>query len=85
MWAGRGFSLSVTTGVGVVRSTGAVRFRLSLAPTLFYSQNLPFPIFANTTPGRSSHANPFHGPGASMDLPLRLGDRHLLGRRAGAQ
>src|SRR5262245_36243742 len=79
MWAGRGFNVNITSGVGVIRSTGSVRFRLAVAPTLSYSQNLPFQIFANTTPGRSAHANPFYGPGNSMDYPLRFGDRHLLG------
>jgi hypothetical protein len=80
LWAGRGWSLSFTGGLGFEQPYKSARLRAVLAPTVVYSQNLPFQIFPNTTPARSDYANPFHGPDASsIDLPHRFGDRHVLG------
>lgn len=78
LWAGRGWNLSVNGGVALQQPYRNTILRVVLAPTLVYSQNRPFQIFPNTTPGRSDYANPFHGPDASLDLPHRFGDRHLL-------
>ena len=51
--------------------------RGALAPSLVYSENLPFQIFPDTVAGRSAYANPFHGRASSIDLPLRFGDEPL--------
>ena len=82
LWAGRGWNGSVTSGVELwIPLSGNASVRLRVAPTLFYSQNRPFQVFASTDPTRSAYANPFHeaASGASLDLPHRFGDRHLLG------
>ena len=81
LWAGRGWNFTVTGGVAARRQHRLAGIRAVIAPTLAYSQNLPFQIFPNRTPGRSGFANPFHGTesGASLDLPHRFGNRHLLG------
>lgn len=78
LWAGKGLNLSVSAGVAWEHPTRHGSVRLALAPTVLYSQNLPFVHFPYPAPDRLSYANPFHGPGASADLPLRFGDRHLL-------
>lgn len=80
LWAGRGTSLSLTTGLAYEQPYRRARLRLVAAPTLVYARNRPFQVFPGTSPDRSAYANPFHGPesGASMDLPHRFGDRHLL-------
>jgi len=83
LWAGRGVNLSVNGGLALAQPYRGTVLRLVLAPTFFYSQNRPFQVFPNRTPGRSGYANPFHGPEASLDLPHRFGDRHLLGLDAG--
>lgn len=81
LWAGRGLSVSVGGGVALHQPYRGVVLRAVVAPTLYYSQNQPFQVFPNRTPGRSPFANPFHGAetGASLDLPHRFGNRHLLG------
>lgn len=80
MWAGRGKSVKVSAGARAEWQTRYGRLRLDVAPQLLYSQNLPFQTIHDSVPGRSAYANPFHGPSvdASLDLPLRFGDRHLL-------
>lgn len=78
MWAGRGLSTSLMGGIAYERRYMTAMIRAVLAPALHYSQNLPFQTFPSTTPGRSQYSNPFHGIGASLDLPHRFGDRHLL-------
>jgi hypothetical protein len=84
LWAGRGWNLSFTGGLAYDVPYRSARIRIVAAPTIVYSQNLPFQIFPNTTPGRSTYANPFHGaPVSSLDLPHRFGDRHLLTLDAG--
>ncbi|HEX7937382.1 MAG TPA: capsule assembly Wzi family protein [Gemmatimonadaceae bacterium] len=79
MWAGRGTNASINGGFDAQKAIGATTLHLVVAPTLYYSANAPFPLIANRTPGRSGWANPFHGPDASLDLPLRFGDRPILG------
>jgi hypothetical protein len=77
LWAGRGLNGSITTGAAL-EYRGAARVRAVIAPTLAYSQNLPFQIFPGPESG-SAYANPFHsGPESFIDLPHRFGDRHLL-------
>jgi hypothetical protein len=79
MWAGRGWNLALTGGVAAEHPLGNARVRVILAPTAVYAANLPFHVLQGTAPGRSAFSNPFHGraPGASMDLPLRFGDRPI--------
>lgn len=79
LWAGRGLNVSVTGGVGIAQPYRSVMLRAAFVPTVHYSQNRPFQVVENRTPGRSGYANPFHGPAASLDMPLRFGDRPLLG------
>lgn len=82
LWAGRGTNSIVTVGVDA-------RFgplRIVLLPQLTSSENRPFqviPYSQSAVPVRSVWANPFHGPGSSLDLPLRFGDRALKGIAAG--
>ena len=82
MWAGRGLSFAVNGGLGGRWSIGRASLRLAVAPTLTYSQNLPFPLIPASSASRSPYSAPFHGtdvfPDASLDLPIRFGDRHLL-------
>ncbi len=80
LWAGRGWSFSVNGGLALAQPYRRAILRVIVAPTLVYSQNQPFQVFPDTTPGRSAYANPFHNPSsqASLDLPHRFGDRHLL-------
>ena len=79
LWAGRGWNASVTAGLTTTHLGRGVLLRITLAPTLFYSQNAPFQIAPDTSGQRSGYANPFHVLPYSMDLPQRFGDRHLLG------
>ncbi len=79
LWAGRGGSTSIEGGFRATHTLRGVTLRLAVEPMAFYSQNLPFQVFPNRTPGRSGYANPFHGPEASLDLPHRFGDRPVLG------
>ncbi len=79
LWAGRGWNFSLGAGVALEQQFHGTTVHIRVAPTMYYSQNRPFQIFPGTTPGRSAFANPFHGEGASLDLPHRFGDRHLLG------
>lgn len=80
LWAGRGSNFSITGGLSLHRPTRGARLHIVLAPTLAYSENRPFQIFPYTAADRSAYANPFHGSqsGASLDMPLRFGDRYLL-------
>jgi hypothetical protein len=78
LWAGRGWNAAVTGGGGAAVVTKHGSVRLLIAPTLVFSQNLPFPIFAGREPDRSPYSSPFHGSGSSADLPLRFGDRYLV-------
>lgn len=67
LWAGRGLSTEVSTGV-------RVRWRwltAQLAPLAAWQQNRPFHAPANAVPGLSPWANPFNG--GNIDLPLRMG------------
>lgn len=79
MWAGRGLNLSVTDGIGFNTEWFGKSVRIVLAPTVTYSQNLPFQIIAPEDTSRSAYASPFHDGRASADLPLRFGDQPLLG------
>ena len=79
MWAGRGWSVAATAGVSVTAHLRrATVVTLVLAPTVLYSQNLPFQVFAGTNPQRSPYASPFHDATSSMDLPMRFGDLYLV-------
>ena len=78
LWAGRGWNVSVNAGVALEQPYRSSVIRLVVAPTIVYSENLPFQIFPSTVPGRSQYANPFHGPDSPIDLPLRFGDRYLV-------
>jgi len=79
MWAGRGWNAMVGGGLGSqVRWRGA-ELRVVVAPTLVFSQNLPFPFLPNDNAARSVFASPWHNPGEpSLDIPVRFGDRYLL-------
>jgi hypothetical protein len=79
LWAGRGWNTSITAGLAGTRAMGGAVVTARAAPTLVYSQNLPFQVIPASISGRSSYANPFHPVTASIDMPLRFGDRHLLG------
>lgn len=83
MWAGRGWSLSMSGGFAIERRLRGYRVKAQIAPELTYSQNRPFDMFPGAVPGRSAFSSPFHGPEASADVPLRFGDRHLLRVDAG--
>jgi len=81
LWAGRGWNMSVTAGVGGegrIPVAGRPTVRVVLAPTLTYSQNLPVQILPNYEYGRSLYSNPLHRRGASLDYPMRFGDLYLL-------
>jgi hypothetical protein len=79
LWAGRGWNFSANAGASYEHPYRNAIIRVAVAPTVAYSQNLPFQVFPNTTPGRSAWANPFHGSETfSIDLPHRFGDRHVL-------
>ena len=79
LWAGRGWSFGISGGLAArFQAVNGPVVQVVLAPALLYSQNAPFQVFPSLAPGRSSYANPFHGPEASLDLPHRFGDRHLL-------
>lgn len=78
LWAGRGWSASVTAGVGASWTRRSILVRVAVAPTLSYSQNLPFQTATYLTGPRADYRNPFHGSEAPLDLPLRFGDRHLV-------
>src|SRR5262249_7787783 len=45
IWGGRGVNLSITGGGAATRSYGGYTLRAVFAPTLAYSQNLPFQFF----------------------------------------
>jgi hypothetical protein len=79
MWAGRGASGQVTTGVRMA----AGRVSLILAPQLTYSQNLEFQTLPPPTFEGSLFASPWYRGRHSADLPLRFGDRSLLSLRPG--
>lgn len=82
MWAGKGWNVSLSGGIGTRQRVRRADLKLVIAPSLNYSQNRSFPVMAATSPGRSPYSAPFHGtdvyPRASIDLPIRFGDRHLL-------
>lgn len=80
MWAGRGTSFTISGGVRADRSMKFGMLSLSVAPTIDYSQNLPYQIIPDGSAGRSGYASPFHRPGplSSADTPIRFGDRHIL-------
>lgn len=78
MWAGRGGNFLFSSGLRIDGLGGLGPFSLVLAPALVYSQNLPFQVIPDSTPGRSPYSSPFHHDPFSADLPLRFGDRHLL-------
>jgi hypothetical protein len=81
LWAGRGANASVTSGVAAGYHSSSWTVEATLAPTLFYSQNLPFDIATEPAPGRSTYSSPWHldATTGSADLPLRFGDRGLRG------
>jgi hypothetical protein len=78
MWAGRGSNISASAGAALAVRFRGVGLRLSIAPTVVQSQNLPFAFLPGTDTSRSSYSSPFHGPESSIDLPLRFGDQEIL-------
>jgi len=78
MWAGRGLNAQIGGGGSASFDVRGTIVHVIANPVLLYSQNAPFPIFIDTLSDRSAFANPFHGPGASIDAPLRFGDLYLL-------
>ena len=74
LWAGRGMNVGLSGGLESSVRLRRTLVRVRLAPTMVYSQNLPFPIIRGTMPSRSAFANPLHDSTSSMDLPLRFGD-----------
>lgn len=79
LWAGRGFSASVTAGVSGGYERGHFGLDAQIAPTFAFSQNLPFDFFPGRAPGRSFYSSPWHldAETGSADLPLRFGDAPL--------
>lgn len=77
LWAGRG--LNVVAAAGITGGYEGTRYalRVALQPAVSYSANRPFDIRPGITPGRSVYSSPFHGGAASLDLPIRFGDRRL--------
>jgi hypothetical protein len=76
LWAGRGWSHSVTAGI--MYSLGPVR--VIAAPTYVSEENRDFQVipYGQDSPvPRSVWANPFHQPPESIDMPLRFGDRRI--------
>ena len=67
LWAGRGLSTEVATGV----RARWMWLTAQLAPLAAWQQNRPFHAPASTVPGVSPYANPFNG--GNIDLPLRMG------------
>jgi len=83
LWAGKGHNLYFSSGINVERREKYGLFSLTLAPAVLYSQNQPFQVRPDSTPGRSAYSSPFHRPPFSADLPQRFGDRHILRIDAG--
>ena len=77
MWAGRGMNASVTAGAAIGYRGEQLALAIVAAPTIAYSQNLPFDILPGRAPGRSAYSSPWHLSNGSADLPLRFGDRSL--------
>ncbi|MEX2156135.1 MAG: hypothetical protein WD773_04790 [Gemmatimonadales bacterium] len=78
LWAGRGWSLALRTGVRV--EVG--RLSVTLAPELLGSENIPYdlapPEVTLARPsGRSLYSSPWHIRPFSIDLPQRFGDPPL--------
>jgi hypothetical protein len=78
MWAGRGISFTAAGGLGLDETVYGFRIQGAFAPALIFSENKPFEVFRSPDAGRSPFASPFHGPGLSMDYPLRFGQRYLV-------
>lgn len=74
LWAGRGASASVTTGLAINRDWRGYPVELVVAPTIAHSQNRPFFVLPGRAPGISTFSSPWHIPPYSADLPLRFGD-----------
>lgn len=68
VWAGRGLTTALRTGVGA--RYGPIS--LTFAPVLFWSQNREFKLTPNGQPGPLAFADPNHP--TSIDLPQRFGD-----------
>jgi hypothetical protein len=76
LWAGRGWSRSITPAV-IARTGWAT---LILAPSFVSSDNERFQVIPYPQVGRSPRsvwANPFHPLPESIDLPLRFGDQRV--------
>lgn len=69
-WNGRGGTVYVSAGVRA-RFGGVT---VIAAPEVAYAQNREFQRVYPAA-GRSSFANPFHGPASPLDAPLRFGPR----------
>ena len=69
--------------MGAERNLRGVTVRAVVAPTLLASQNLPFPFFPPTVPGRSRFSSPYHSQGQSLDIPVRFGDHKITRFDAG--
>ena len=74
LWAGRGTSVGVSGGLSYSRWVWGRRVDAVVAPTVTYSQNLPFPTRPGRAPGRSAFSSPWYFGNTSADLPLRFGD-----------
>lgn len=74
LWAGRGTNVSVSGGLSYSRWLWNRRVDVIVAPTVAYSQNLPFPTRPGRAPGRSAFSSPWYFGNTSADLPLRFGD-----------
>lgn len=81
LWAGRGLNASVSTGVSATYESGQFGAGIVLAPTFYYSQNLPFDIVPGRNPDRLAFSSPWHTDPVTglADLPLRFGDEPLRG------
>ena len=87
LWAGRGRSWSVTTGVAVCAGRG--RFGAIIAPTFWRARNDDFALVSDPRivppqwAGASPWASPYHDPRRSLDQPRRFADRPLEAWDAG--
>lgn len=77
LWAGRGTNLLMDGGVAVRRSAGTLTYAVRFQPAIAISRNRPFFVFPGAIPGRSSFSSPWLRGDASIDLPLRFGERPI--------
>ncbi|MBA3889051.1 MAG: hypothetical protein H0X64_00820, partial [Gemmatimonadaceae bacterium] len=77
LWAGRGANLLADAGVGIRRRSESLTLSAQFRPAVVFSPNRPFFVFPGTSPGQSAFSSPWNRGAASIDLPLRFGERPI--------